>query len=165
MSTEWIVGITTMILGALLAELLARLDSYWEVRQRADLLGNWQSISHAGDQQVSDNIQISTHWGKLRLVNLDKKAGYSYEAFCRLRDGHAIVGNWRSTRPGANVRGEVLLIVNPQGTGMYGIYSGMDSSGKRMLLGWVLGRNQEALAQAAQALRRSVGIPDEPGSD
>jgi hypothetical protein len=154
---EWIVGIITTIFGALLGLIVTRLDSYLEVRQRSDLKGEWLSISDAGEHDnVRDRVVIAIRRGKLYLKNTEKPYGYEYEAFCRVKDSRIVAGEWRSIRSGASARGALLLQISPQGTTLYGVYSGVHSDGRNLLLGWVLGRNEEALQLGIQTLRTNT---------
>jgi hypothetical protein len=163
--TQIMVGLGNALLGALVADAVSFLRMWWEVNRRSDLTGEWLALAHAGDQShVDDRVRISIRWGRLHIVNLDKPFGYSFQAWCRVRENYIVEGSWRSMRPGAFNHGKLLLIVSPQGNAMYGVYSGMDSKGKPMILGWVFGRDQETRDSAMSLLSQSAMMPTALGS-
>ncbi len=69
-----------------------------------------------------------------------------------------LVGPWRSLRPGATAGGQVLLQITSQGLSMYGVYSGLHSDGRHMLLGWALGRDEANLKQAVETLQTNADL-------
>jgi len=69
-----------------------------------------------------------------------------------------LVGPWHSLRPGATARGQVLLQITAQGLSMYGVYSGLHSDGRHMLLGWALGRDETNLKLAVETLQANADL-------
>ena len=158
--TAFIVGISCTILGAIFQYLLPKVDEAIKTRRRSDLQGEWYSISHGGEEtRIEDRIEISLRRGKLYLVNKDKTANYSYEAYCEIKDRHILLGEWKSLLPGSSVSGYLILLISSHGDYMYGIYSGTDKQGKPMLLGWVLGRSKEAVSKAEKSLEANLERP------
>lgn len=135
---------------------LSKLDGWYETRKRGDLRGRWLSVSHGGDHKcVQDEVTISHRRGKLHLRNKGNESGYVYEAFCSVRTDTTLVGTWRSLRKGANIRGDVLLVIDPQGTSIAGVYTGKDIEGRNRILPWILARDAGALEEA---LKRANSI-------
>jgi len=159
-TSDWIIALSTTVLGVLLSEGVAYLLAYREVRRRIDLKGDWLSLSATGETSdpVRDTVKIGVRRGKLHLTNQDKTGGFEYEAFCRVRDNTMLVGPWHSLRPGAIAPGQLLLQIDAQGQYMYGVYSGIHSDGRHMLLAWVLGRKEEDLNRAVGTLRTSTAL-------
>jgi hypothetical protein len=130
------------------------------VGDRSDFNGDWLSLSQTGETvgAVKDTVTIAADGGKIHLRNKGNIGGFVYEAVCDVYEGMTLVGPWRSVRRGAMARGYLLLQIASQGQYMYGVYSDICSDGRHMLLGWVLGRDEESLTQAVEALRSSSSI-------
>jgi hypothetical protein len=154
-TADWVIGLCTTVIGALLAQFLANRQAYSEVRQRADLKGTWMSLSETGEtrEPVRDTVEISIKGGKFLIRNKEKKEGFDYEAHCSLFDQSMLVGPWKSDRPGATAKGHLMLQVASQGSYLYGVYSGIHSDGHHMLLGWVMARNEDCLQAGVKALK------------
>lgn len=147
-------------MGALLGQGLAYFATYLEVKQRTDLKGDWLSLSETGETSdpIRDVVNIQLRRGKLHLANTNKTGGFDYEAYCSVRDKKMLIGSWHSVRSGALANGQLLLLIDSQGRYMYGVYSGIHSDGRYMLLAWVLGRKEEDLNSAVETLRASTAL-------
>jgi hypothetical protein len=118
------------------------------------------SLSHAGDcDGIKDEIEITNKMGKFRFHNLQEAGGYKYEGSFQVMNDRTVLGEWKSTRPGATAKGELLLQIDVQGRSMYGVYSGLHSDGRQLLLGWALGRDSAALDHAITALQANTCLP------
>lgn len=157
---EILVGLLFTILGSVISLLIPYFTESHKNKKRSDLVGEWFSLSHGGaDNLVRDKISIQIKRGKFLLRNSDNKLGYSYEATCSIQSGSVLTGSWRSTRPGAHAKGELVLMISPQGNWLYGIYSGVDTAGAPKLLGWVMGRSEQDLAIAERQLEANIQLP------
>lgn len=153
-------AVVTTIFGAILGLIVTRWDSWRETSKRGDLRGEWLAISHGGDHDlVKDKVIISKKRGKLHIRNGGNDFGYAYESFCSIEAGNILHGTWRSLREGSSVGGRVLMIVNPQGTTISGVYTGENSEGTNLILAWVMGRSEEDLCAATRKLQQFFKFP------
>jgi hypothetical protein len=158
--TDVMLALLSAVVGALLGWVLMRWDNWRQTAKRSDLRGEWLALSHGGDQTtVRDKVTISKKCGKLHLVNHGNDASYAYEAFCCVDANNILQGTWRSTRPGSTACGRVLMIVNPQGTSISGVYTGKDVRGTDLILAWVLARTDSDLSAAVASLNKCVQFP------
>ena len=154
MFAEWGIAVLAAIAGAIAAWGAFQLEALGRVRQRKDLMGPWLSLSETGETlPVRDTVNIGVRRGKLYLRNATKAGGFDYEAYCTVEDGTMLTGPWQSVRAGANARGNLLLQIASQGSYMYGVYSGIHSDGRHLLLGWALGRDEVSLQKAVETLK------------
>lgn len=154
---EYFISILLTVMGAILGQLLAKFDIWRQTSGRGDLCGRWFSASHAGDKRlVFDEISVKKRFGKFYIKNKGNDFGYDFECFCVVENINTIAGHWRSIRPGSTARGNVLLLVNPQGDLLMGCYSGQDDSGSHFLFGWVMARDSNTLQGNLHKLKNKI---------
>ncbi|MGZ3305393.1 MAG: hypothetical protein ACXU8U_05990 [Asticcacaulis sp.] len=154
---EILTALGTTLLGVILSQIVARWDSWHQIANRSDLRGEWLSASFAvGHNIVYDTVTISKKWGKLYLKNKENSYGYMYDASCIVENNNILSGAWRSTRRGSITKGRMIMIVDPQGTSMFGVFSGKAKDTKDVILGWAMARDHKELDLAVQAMKKSI---------
>jgi len=150
------------VIGALLGIWLPMLHFRLQQLRHPKLLGKWDSAYQGIDEPpgtwVTEKVDVSIAYGKLKLKNSNSSQGYDYTAYATLDDGVHLVGRWESIRPGANAKGAFLLTVSSQGNIMYGYWVGPDRLGARRYGRWVVGRDKR-LVEEGKKLADAMRMP------
>ncbi len=124
--------------------------------------GSWVHGSQPGSRipdrdstWVEETVEASLRLNKLRLSNANNSAGYEWSATCSLVDTKYLLGTWVSDKTDAHSSGTVSLVISPQGNYMFGNFSGPNDRGNLMSGGFALGRTNEDVSMALDALRAS----------
>jgi hypothetical protein len=154
---EILIAVFQLIVGAIFGQIVSRWDNWRETKGRSDLRGVWFSASHAGDGRlVFDLIDIKNSYGKFYFKNKGNDFGYDFDGWCIVENSNTISGNWRSLRAGSTAKGNILLLINPQGNLISGCYSGQDENGANFLFGWVMAKNEELLKTNLDKLSQKI---------
>ena len=122
----------------------------------------WQPTVSGGWSWVGDTVEVRRSFCKIRLRNRDNSAGYRWKAVARLIDNTYLLGEWRSTNPGANAEGVFALTFSVEGRYMIGYIMTRDVGARKIVSGWVLARSEEDLAEGKRRLEATrVMFPKE----
>jgi hypothetical protein len=156
---ELLIALGTTILGVVLSQIASHWESWYQTASRSDLRGEWLALDFFDEKDFFvEKITISRKYGKLYIKNHGNKVGQMFEAYCTVEEPGVLTGTWRSLRPGATVKGRILLFINPHATSLSGVYSGKSDDGRDFLFCWILARDEESLRKAAVSLNTTLPI-------
>lgn len=122
---------------------------------RGEWISEWQPRNtRQPSHWVREKVRITLGFGYLKMVSRENTGGYQWRAYARIHRGSYLYAKWKSTRPGATSGGVFNLVVNPQGTAMYGTYLGPNDDGVQLVCPVIMARKAADL----KSLRKKVAI-------
>ena len=115
---DFFLAVFSGVVGVVITYASQSVVAFYRNSKRADIFGRWishyQTIYESDGEWVHEEIMLSRRLGKIALRSINNIKGYSYSGSCELLGGSYIIGNWRSTKPGAHAAGAFVLTTTPE---------------------------------------------------
>lgn len=105
-------------------------------------ISTWEVRSIDGTEWVTEKVEISRRFGKIKLANTENNRGFMWSAFGKLSNKRYIIGEWSEMRPGAHSSGVFVFTISPAGNCLYGNALGPSIENSEVTSRWILGRSE-----------------------
>lgn len=138
------------------------------LRKPSEFFGKWQSswqptITPSWDW-VNEELVIKRRFGKIFLQNYNNSGGYHWRGRARIVENKFLIGEWKSTKHGAQMEGTFTLAIGYEGGYMCGFFFAPDTPTQKIVSAFVLGRTLKDIEDGKQKLMKAKIVFPRPST-